>query len=74
MTGEDSFLCSICFKGISLEDCKIDEDGRPVHEKCYAERMLHRSTSTGKPSGKSLSDVSEWRSLGRKIMRIVARR
>ena len=26
MAGEDSFLCSICFKSISLEDCKVDEE------------------------------------------------
>lgn len=71
MAGESTFLCSICFRTISLEDYKVDEDGRAVHEKCYATRMLHRPASTGKPSGMSLSNVPRWRSLGRKIMRIV---
>ena len=74
MTGEDSFLCSICFKSISLKNCKIDEDGRPVHGTCYAARVLHGLPSTGKSSGKDLSKVPGWRSLGRKMMRIVGRR
>ncbi len=74
MAGEDSFLCSICFKSIGLEACKIDEDGRPVHEKCYAARMLYTLPSTGKPSAKSPRDVQGWRGLGWRIMRILGRR
>lgn len=74
MAGEDSFLCSICFKSLSLEDFKIDEDGRPVHEKCYAARALYTIRSAGKPSGKSSGHVRAWRGLGWRIMRIVGRR
>ena len=74
MAGEDSFLCSICFKSISLEDCRIDGDGRPVHEKCYAARVLYALPSAGKLSEKSPRDVRGWRGLGWRIMRIVGRR
>jgi hypothetical protein len=74
MAGEDSFLCSICFKSVNLKDCKIDEDGRPVHEKCYAARVLYTLPSAGKPSGNSPPDAQGWRGLCRKIMRIVGRR
>ena len=74
MAGEDSCLCSICFKSISLEDCKIDEDGRPVHEKCYATRALYALPSAGERSRKSPGRVQGWRGLGWKIMRIVERR
>jgi len=74
MAGEDSFLCSICFKSINLEDCKIDQDGRPVHEKCYAARVLYMPPSAEKPSGKSPRRVHGCRGLGWKIMRIVGRR
>ena len=74
MAGEDSFLCSICFKSIGLEDCKIDEYGRPVHEECYAARVLYTLSSAEKPSGKSPHQVQGWRGLVWKIMRIVGRR
>jgi hypothetical protein len=53
MAGEDRSLCSICFKSVNLKDCKIDEYGRPVHETCYAARVLHTLPSAGKPSGNS---------------------
>jgi hypothetical protein len=74
MAGQDSSLCSICFKIVNLKDCKIDEYGRPVHEKCYAARMLYTLPSAGKPSGNSPPDAQGWRGLFRKIMRIVGRR
>jgi hypothetical protein len=74
MAGEDSFLCSVCFESISLEDCKIDEDGRPVHEKCCAKRMLYTLPSSGKTSGNGRRPVQGWRGLGWKIMKIVGRR
>ena len=74
MAGEESFLCSICFKSICLEDCKFDEDGRPVHEKCCVERMLYALPSAKKTSGKSPGQVQGWRGLGWKIMRTVGRR
>ena len=28
--------CWICCKPVSLETCKIDEQGRAVHDECYA--------------------------------------
>jgi hypothetical protein len=37
------FRGSICDKVVSLQDCKIDEDGRAVHENCYTFLMLERS-------------------------------
>ena len=40
MSGEKPLLCSICFQPVELKTCKIDEDGRAVHESCYAEMML----------------------------------
>ncbi len=41
MSGEKAFLCSICFRPIELTSCRIDEAGRAVHEKCYAQMLLH---------------------------------
>lgn len=40
MCGREAFLCSICFQPISLNHCAFDEDGRPVHEPCYAAYVL----------------------------------
>ena len=40
MSGEKAFLCSICFRPIELTSCKIDEAGRAVPEKCYAQMLL----------------------------------
>ena len=37
------FRCSICDKLVSLQDCKIDEDGRAVHENCYTLLTVERS-------------------------------
>jgi hypothetical protein len=31
--------CWICSKPVLLENCKIDEHGRPVHENCYVTRL-----------------------------------
>lgn len=76
MATETPFLCSICFKSVSLEDCKIDEDGRPIHETCYATSVLYKHPSTGNPAGKSPGPGAAlgWRGIGWKIMRIVRRR
>ena len=75
MSREDSFLCSICFKSISLEDCKLDEDRRPVHEKCYAASMLFTSPLAGKQSGKHLRDTQQgWRGLVWRVKRTVGRK
>jgi hypothetical protein len=35
-------LCPICNQPITLEDAKIDEDGRAVHEECYVKQLLAR--------------------------------
>ena len=32
-------LCAICFQPIDLKKSKTNEDGRPVHEDCYAMKM-----------------------------------
>ena len=32
-------LCAICFQPIGLKKSKNDEDGRLVHEDCYAMKM-----------------------------------
>jgi hypothetical protein len=36
------FICWICGKRVSLEDCKIDELGKPVHEECYVAKLALR--------------------------------
>ena len=33
------WLCSICFQPIELKKSKTDENGRSVHEECYAMKM-----------------------------------
>jgi hypothetical protein len=35
----DTTLCVICEQPCSLEECKIDEVGNAVHEKCYTVRV-----------------------------------
>jgi hypothetical protein len=34
------WLCCLCGKRVSLEECKIDEYGLPVHEECYVVLIL----------------------------------
>src|SRR5216684_7600838 len=34
-----SFECSLCSKPIPLEDSKVSEDGRPMHEECYVSKL-----------------------------------
>jgi hypothetical protein len=34
-------FCSICSKQVSLENCKVDEGGLPVHESCYVSKVAH---------------------------------
>lgn len=29
------YICWVCGAPVSLEECKIDEHGEAVHEKCY---------------------------------------
>ena len=31
--------CSLCSKPIPLEDSKVSEDGRPMHEECYVSKL-----------------------------------
>lgn len=38
-TTTSSHSCSICGKEVSLLDCKTDEQGRAVHERCYIARI-----------------------------------
>jgi hypothetical protein len=68
MCGKGAFLCSICFQPINLDECKIDEDGRPVHERCYAERLLYVS-----PKKKPRHEEA-WQGLASRFMRIVGRK
>jgi hypothetical protein len=32
-----TFLCRICGKPVSLQECITDDIGEPVHKDCYAE-------------------------------------
>jgi hypothetical protein len=36
------FCCEICGEHVSLNNCKTDEQGLPVHEKCYVARVVLR--------------------------------
>jgi hypothetical protein len=33
------FECALCNKPIPLEDSKVSEDGRPMHEECYVAKL-----------------------------------
>jgi hypothetical protein len=33
-------VCRICGEEVQLEQCKIDEDGGPVHGDCYVKKVL----------------------------------
>jgi len=33
-------ICPICKQPIRLETAKADENGRPVHEDCYIQRLF----------------------------------
>ena len=35
--------CWICGRAVSLEACKIDEQGNPVHEQCYVAKVAFNS-------------------------------
>jgi hypothetical protein len=35
-----TFECVLCSKSIPLEDSKVDEDGRPMHEECYVAKLI----------------------------------
>lgn len=63
MPEERPFLCSICFQPIKLENCKVDEDGRAVHEKCVIEMLLHVPTLK-KDGIKKAAILRTWRRVG----------
>ena len=66
--GDSSFLCSICFKPIRLEQCKIDGEGRAVHEQCQLYKMRFVPPDTHPQQGKV------WRSLGRRLAKAMRSR
>ena len=39
------FLCSLCFKPIAIQNCKIFQDGRVMHDECYEEHSAYLSSS-----------------------------
>jgi hypothetical protein len=41
--------CWICGKPCRLEDCKIDEQGLPVHEECYVAKLVLKKKVAGPP-------------------------
>jgi hypothetical protein len=45
MANVSTLTCWICGKALSLESCKIDEHGQPVHEECYVAVVRLRSGS-----------------------------
>ena len=38
-------ICPICDKPCELTSCKIDEDGRAIHECCYLLKLSQKPTS-----------------------------
>ena len=47
-------LCNICCKTASLENCKTDEFGQPVHEDCYVSRLTKKKPFALKVSAEIL--------------------
>ena len=43
--------CWICGKVINLNNCKIDEQGLPVHDSCYVARLRLTSAAPPPPQG-----------------------
>ena len=37
-------LCYVCSQPVALEDCKIDEQGPAVHEKCYVDQVAQKKS------------------------------
>ena len=42
MATDSSPYCWICGKPVLLEDCKVDEKGRAVHESCYIAKVAQQ--------------------------------
>ena len=38
-------VCRICREPVNLQTAKADENGKAVHEKCYAQKVLSKRTS-----------------------------
>lgn len=74
MAEQDPLLCSTCFQSISLQDCEFDEDKRPVHAKCYAEKGLFGPPSAGLPAAGVARHMPAWRKVGQGIKKIVRRK
>ena len=49
-------VCSLCGNAVTLQDCKIDEYGEPVHASCYAKI---RSANNGA--------LRPWRQIAREL-------
>jgi hypothetical protein len=46
---ERVMLCTICNRPITLENAKIDENGRAVHEECYVNQLLAKQPDPPHP-------------------------
>lgn len=46
--------CVICGSPVSLEGCKLDEHGDPVHDQCYVDRVSRpKHSDTSKPKSQN---------------------
>jgi hypothetical protein len=39
MTLARTSVCAICEEHVNLEQCKVDENGDPVHGECYVKKV-----------------------------------
>jgi hypothetical protein len=56
MSPQRTLTCWICHNEVPINECKFDEFGKPVHEKCSLERvaLLNATRQQGTlPSGAS---------------------
>jgi hypothetical protein len=37
-----TLVCVICHKPVRLEECKVNDLGKPVHELCYARKLKEK--------------------------------
>jgi hypothetical protein len=51
------YVCSICGKPVSLEDCNVDEHGNAVHGTCYAAKLGSGTDGASRP----------WRQIAREL-------
>jgi hypothetical protein len=40
-------LCWICNKQLKIEEANTDQDGKPVHEQCIAQKLLYGDYRAG---------------------------